>query len=72
MKLTRAQKKTLQTLGGGGVVAMTEKGETEYTTLDGGHLDLRIIRNLIAKGALTPNNDGLLEGFTQTYSPVAT
>ena len=68
MKLTKQQKSLLDKVRGGGAVQSLTSDEGKiYTTQDGERLNSRAIGNLIIKGALVPNGDGLFDGFTQTY-----
>ena len=62
-KLTKTQRRDLALIERMGGVAI---GDGAFLR-DGRRLNIRVCRNLIARGALIPNNDALLEGDTQTY-----
>jgi hypothetical protein len=52
------------------VQALSGADGTIYTATDGERLNGRVVGNLIRKGVLRPNGDGLFPGFTQTYSAI--
>lgn len=63
MKLTAPQKKALTRIQEFPLIA--DRGG--YHLTNGETVHAGVVERLIAKGALRPSQDGLLEGFTQTY-----
>lgn len=69
MKLTKKQKEILEKLKSGAVIQFLPGDETDiYTLTNGERVNRRTIDNLLHKGAIKPNSDGLFPGFHQSYS----